>query len=422
MKSKAWQEAYEEAIRCIRCGYCQPTCPTYVVSGIEHSVARGRNFLARLIYEKEIAFDKQYKKPIFECLLCGACNINCAPVVKTQDIMMAAREIYIQQQGQPPLQRFVFRELLPNPARMTRLMKLIALGKRTGISGLAQALRVFGWIAKDLANAEALVESFPKKFFRERLSELPSVQAARGPRVGYFVGCGVNYAFPDVGLATVGLLTKNRYSVNVLDNLCCGLPAMGYGDRAAAEAMARRNIEVIEASGCDIILSECGSCSSFLSEYGKLLADDPAWAERAIRAAKKIIDVNLFLTQFELTTDFAIRESVIVTYHDPCHLERYQKIKTQPRDLIQRIAGVQYVELPEANWCCGGAGTYNLSHYEISMKILQRKMNNVRNTGANILLSSCPGCLVQLSYGARKFKLPVRVMHIVQLLNDNISQ
>ncbi|MDZ7331491.1 MAG: (Fe-S)-binding protein [candidate division KSB1 bacterium] len=417
---RTWQEAYEEAIRCIRCGYCQPTCPTYVVTGIEHSVARGRNFLARLIYEGEVAFDPQYKTPIFECLLCGACNVNCAPVVKTQDIMMAAREIYIQRHGQPPLQRFVFRELLPNPERMTRLMKLIALGKRTGISGLAQALRVFGWIAKDFANAEALVASFPKKFFRERLSELPSVRADRGPKIGYFVGCGINYAFPDVGMATVELLIKNRYAVEVLNNLCCGLPAVGYGDRMAAKAMAKRNVEIIEQSGCDIIISECGSCSSFLSEYGKLLSEEPDWSDRAKRASKKIMDVNLFLSQFPLDSDFTSTEDMIVTYHDPCHLERYQKIKTQPRDLIRRIAGVHYVELPEANWCCGGAGTYNLSHYEMSMKILQRKMNNVRTTEANILLSSCPGCLVQLAYGARKFKLPVRVMHLVQLLNQTI--
>ncbi len=416
--NKAWQEAYEEAIRCIRCGYCQPTCPTYVVTGIEHSVARGRNFLARLIYEGEVPFESQYKRPIFECLLCGACNINCAPVVKTQEIMMAAREVYIQQRGQPPLQRFVFRELLPNPGRMTRLMKLIALGKRTGISGLAQALRVFGWIGKDLANAEDLVASFPKKFFRERLSELPSPQRDRGLKIGYFVGCGINYAFPDVGLASVELLIKNQFSVEVLSNLCCGLPAMGYGDRMAAEAMARRNVEIIEQSGCDIIVTECGSCSSFLSEYGKLLANEPAWSERASQAAKKIMDINLFLTQFPLDTAFAIHQETIATYHDPCHLERYQHIKSQPRDLIRRVAGLRYVELPEANWCCGGAGTYNLSHYEMSMKILQRKMNNVRNTEAHILLSSCPGCLVQLAYGARKFKLPIRVMHITQLLND----
>jgi glycolate oxidase iron-sulfur subunit len=413
-----WEAAYTESIRCIRCGYCQPTCPTYMMTGIEHSVARGRNFLARLIYEGKIEFNKEFKKPIFECLLCGACNTNCAPVVKTQEIMMAARHAYIQQHGQPPLQRFVFRELLSNPDRMNRLMKLISLGKRSGISGLAQALRVFGWIGKDIANMEGLLKSFPKKFFRDRLNEINNEASDHQMKIGYFVGCGINYAFPEVGLATVNLLSKNQYSVEVLNNYCCGLPAAGYGDLEAAKMLAQQNIEVIENSGCDIVISECGSCSSFLTDYRQLLANDEQWAKRAEQAAAKVKDVNVFLSEFPLQTEFKSSNSISVTYHDPCHLEHYMKIKTQPRKLIHNVEGITYCELPESNWCCGGAGTYNIAHYDLSMKILQRKMINLQQTGATVLLSSCPGCLVQLSYGVRKFKIPVVVKHIVQLLNE----
>ncbi len=416
--SREWQDAYEEAIRCIRCGYCQPTCPTYVVTGQEQAVARGRNFLARLIYEDEIEFSKEFKKPIFECLLCGACNTNCAPIVKTQEIMMAARQIYIQQNGQPPLQRFVFRELLPNPERMIRLMKLASFGKRSGISGLAQALRVFSWIGKDIANLEGLLKTLPKKFFRERIDEINFEASDRQMKIGYFVGCGINYAFPEVGLATVSLLTKNQFSVEVLNNFCCGLPAAGYGDQEAAKMMAQKNIEVIENSGCDIVLSECGSCSSFLTDYKHLFANDEKWARRADQVAAKVKDVNVFLSEFPLQTEFKFSDPILVTYHDPCHLEHYMKIKTQPRQLIRNVMGINYTELPESNWCCGGAGTYNIAHYDLSMKILQRKMNNIQGTGASVLLSSCPGCLIQLAYGARKFKIPITVKHIVQLLNE----
>lgn len=418
--SKEWQNAYEEAIRCIRCGYCQPTCPTYTISGIEHSVARGRNFLTRMVYEGEIEFTKDFKKPIFECLLCGACNENCAPIVKTQQIMMAARQAYIKKQGQPPLQRFVFRELLPNPKRMTRLMKLASLGKRSGLSGLAQALRVFGWIGKNIANAETLLKSLPKKFFRERLNEENFQSANQEMKVGYFVGCGINYGLPEVGLATLNLLTKNNFSVEVLENFCCGLPAAGYGDLEAAKALAIENIKVIEQSGCDIVISDCGSCSSFLTDYKHLLSNDENWARRAEAVTKKIMDVNIFLVDFALATGFKSSDSVVVTYHDPCHLEHYMKIKAQPRKLIESIDGIHFTELPESNWCCGGAGTYNISNYDLSMKILHRKMNNLQKTGAKVLLSSCPGCLVQLSYGIRKFNVPVTVKHIVQLLSDSI--
>lgn len=418
--NKEWQNAYEEAIRCIRCGYCQPTCPTYAITGIEHSVARGRNFLARLIYEGEVELKKQFKKPIFECLLCGACNINCAPVVKTQQIMMAAREAYIKKQGQPQLQRFVFRELLPNPDRMTRLMKLLSLGKRSGISGLAQALRVFGWFGKNIANMEALLKTFPKKFLRDYLNETTFKMIDRQMKVGYFVSCGINYAFPDVGLATLNLLVKNDFSVEILNSYCCGLPAAGYGDLEAAKALAKKNIEAIEQSGCDLVISECGSCSSFLTDYKHLLSNDESWAQRAEAISDKIRDVNVFLVDFPLKTEFKSANTVTATYHDPCHLEHYMKIQAQPRKLIKSIDGIEFQELPESNWCCGGAGTYNISNYDLSMKILQRKMNNLQKTNATVLLSSCPGCLVQLSFGVRKFKIPLTVKHIVQFLNESI--
>lgn len=414
-----WQHAYEEAIRCIRCGYCQPTCPTYVLTGIEHSVARGRNFLARCLYENEIELTREYKNPIFECLLCGACNQNCAPVVKTQDIMMAARTEYIERMGQPHLQRFVFRELLPNPSRMTRLMKLASLGKRSGISGLAQALRVFGWFGKNIATMEGLLSTLPQKFFRERADELQKQSQKNKLKIGYFVGCGINYAFPDIGIATVNLLRKNHFQVDILDNVCCGLPAAGYGDATAAKLLARKNIETIEQSGCDVVISECGSCSSFLTDYQHLLGADETWAKRAETVSARIKDINVFLTEFNSDQKFKANERMKVTYHDPCHLGHYMKISNQPRELIQRIEGIEFQELPEANWCCGGAGTYNIAHYEMSMKILQRKMENLQQTGANVLLSSCPGCIVQLSYGVRKFDVPVKVRHIVQLLNES---
>ncbi len=186
--------------------------------------------------------------------------------------------------------------------------------------------------------------------------------------------------------------------------------------------LAQKNIEVVENSGCDIVISECGSCSSFLTDYKHLFANDENWAQRADRVAAKVKDVNVFLSEFPLQTAFKSADSISVTYHDPCHLEHYMKIKTQPRQLIRNVAGITYTELPESNWCCGGAGTYNLSNYDLSMKILLRKMNNLQRTGATVLLSSCPGCLVQLSYGVRKFKIPATVKHIVQLLNESIVE
>ncbi|NOZ60579.1 MAG: (Fe-S)-binding protein [Calditrichaeota bacterium] len=415
------QQAYEESIRCIRCGYCLTTCPTFVLANTEHSVARGRNFLTRLIYEQKADLSKNSKTTIFECLLCGACIDNCASNVLTPQIMMATRQEFNKEKGQPAIQKFVFRELLLHPKRFTRAMKLAALGKRTHISNLAQALKIFSWIGKNIATMEDLLKSLPAKFLRERAEEVSQPGNPRELKVGYFVGCGINFAYPDVGMATLKVLTKNNFQTAVLENYCCGLPASGYGDLEAAKEMARKNIEIFEQSKCDVILTECGSCSSFLREYDTLLKDDPEWKERAQKAVEKIQDINIFLTEQKLMTKFKLKYGKTVTYHDPCHLSHYQKITSQPRELIQQIEGIQFKEMNEANWCCGGAGTYNVAHPDLSIKILHRKMENVDGSEAEILLTSCPGCMVQLAYGARKFSKPIEVKHIVQVLAESME-
>ncbi|MDW7680647.1 MAG: (Fe-S)-binding protein, partial [bacterium] len=174
-------------------------------------------------------------------------------------------------------------------------------------------------------------------------------------------------------------------------------------------------------SGADVILSECGSCSSYLSEYNDLFNDENLWADRAARFSKKVYDINQFLDQFKTQREFKSTQQIRVSYHDPCHLSHFMKITSEPRQLIKQIDSVVFEELPEANWCCGGAGTYNIAHHDISMKILRRKIDNLDRTEASLLLSSCPGCLVQLAYGVRKFNKQVVVKHVVQLLNDTIS-
>ena len=406
---------YEETAKCIRCGYCLPTCPTYAVTGLEHAVARGRNYLAKAIIEGDTEFSKHIKKSIYECLLCGACLDNCAPAVRTHEIMTAARSSFIQKFGQPPLQRYLFRELLLNPERMTRLMKLLSFGKRSGISGLVQALRIFSWFGKNIAHIETLLETFPKTFLQELITTDSFENCDKSLKIGYFVGCGINYAFPDVGLATLKLLSKNN-SVTVLNNYCCGLPASGYGDFEAARMLAQKNLQLFNDANCDLFVTDCASCASFLNDYPNLFSENSEWFELAQSMSRKTIDITDFLYQYPITEKLQLDELTTVTYHDPCHLSHYLHITEQPRNLIKQIEGVEFRELPEANWCCGGAGSYNITHYEMSMKILQRKMQNLKSTSAQILVTDCPGCLVQLSYGVRIHNLSVEVKHITQLL------
>jgi glycolate oxidase iron-sulfur subunit len=167
------------------------------------------------------------------------------------------------------------------------------------------------------------------------------------------------------------------------------------------------------------IVTDCASCSSFLKDYSQLFDENDPRRQGAEALAARVRDLTEFLAQVKLPANAQPVEAII-TYHDPCHLSRYQKITQQPRDLIRSIPGVEYRELPEADWCCGGAGSYSLTHHDLSMQILQRKMENIRSTGAEIVVTPCPACVMQLQYGAKRFGVPVQVMHLAELLRRTL--
>ncbi len=414
------QLAKEEAARCNRCGYCQAVCPTYLVTGVETNVARGRNNLVRAAGEGETGLTKTWQSTVFECLLCGACTTTCFPAVRTAEVMALARAAVREAKGQPALQRYVFRELLPDRKKMDKIVKLARLGKRSGVSGLVQALRVVGWYGRNLAEAERILTSVPDRFLRERLDEVELTPEDRPADVAYFTGCAMNYALPDVGLSTLRVLTGAGLKVTAPDNNCCGLPAYAYGDLQAAKQLAKRNIEVLEATRARWITSDCASCTSFLSDYPKLFVDEPEWRERAERLKSRIRDATQILA--EIAPRKAQTDGLEVTYHDPCHLAHHLGEREAPREVLKNLQGVEYVELPEANVCCGGAGSYNVAHPDLSAPILERKMANVRSTEAKVLATACPACIIQLRYGARRYKVPVEVRHVSQLVEGGLRE
>ncbi|MCR4437496.1 MAG: (Fe-S)-binding protein [bacterium] len=413
-------KVYDEASRCNRCGYCQPTCPTYSLTYLERDVARGRNNLVRAVCENRHPMDRAVKSAIFGCLMCDACVTNCHPEVRTDQIIAAARAAYYAQFGRPAIQQVIFERLLPDPGVLGRLLGLARLGKNTRLSSLVRVLRILGWYGRSLATAEALLPRIPRHFLRE----MPETQAELAPggdglRVAYFVGCAINFAMPQVGLATLKLLRSAGCAVTMLDNVCCGLPPYAYGDLESARALARRNLDAIAEIEADVVLTECASCTSFLREYPHLFAEDPDARARAEGVARRVKDATQFLATMELP--FQGTGRLRVTYHAPCHLSHYLKERSAPRQVLTSLPGVEFVELPEADWCCGGAGSYNLTHPDTSEQILDRKMANVRKTGAQVLATACPSCLMQLAYGVRRHKLNVYVKHVVELVAERIS-
>ncbi len=200
------------------------------------------------------------------------------------------------------------------------------------------------------------------------------------------------------------------------DVQCCGMPAIGYGRQELMREMAKHNIAVFEQWDVDVIVTDCATCGSTLKEYGHFLAQDAEWAARASAFSAKARDISEFLAEIPLEKPRGRLEAT-VTYHDPCHLVRGQKVTTQPRQLLGMIDGLELVEMTEADWCCGSAGSQLITHYEDSLAILERKMDNVAATGADYVASGCPGCQMQLSVGLKRRGIKMKVVHPVLLLD-----
>jgi len=405
-----------ELSRCNKCGYCMQSCPVYRTVRREAEVARARNQILQVVTQGQNTLTREMLQPFFNCLLCGACTVDCFGKVQTKELMVLAREAFHAQYGQPRIQRFIFRSLLPNPEKLKKFVRMASLGKQSGLSKVAQSLGLLRWLNPTLAAADKLVDSMPREFLRDRLAAMGFVDAgdgilrldpehATGPKVLYFIGCGTNFQLPETGEAAIRMLSLAGCQVIIAPNNCCGLPPYSYGDVEAAKQLAKKNLDLLSSIDFDLLVSECGSCSGFLKEYADLLPD-----------AKGLVEKTRDLTELlaTLTLPKPVSTGGIVTYHDPCHLGRQQGIIEQPRKLLVDAGGFELVELAEANWCCGGAGSYNITHPEMSREILARKISRIAETGAEIVSTACPACLIQIQSGDRKR----RVRHVIELLAE----
>jgi len=214
--------------------------------------------------------------------------------------------------------------------------------------------------------------------------------------------------------ATLELLKKIGKTVTVLDNCCCGLPAFTYGDLNVAQKLADKNMRIFDEGKFDIIVTDCSSCASFLKKYPDLFPENDSRHKKAGAISSGVKDLVELISA--KTSSAVPKVGFSATYHDPCHAVRGQGLSREPREILKNIPGLEYRELPEADWCCGGAGSYALSHYDLSRQVLDRKMENVKNTGADLLVTSCPACIIHLSYGVRKHGLKTRVCHISEVI------
>lgn len=408
--------AESEYLNCIRCGLCLSVCPTYREYLSETASPRGRVALTRKGLEGELKLSPNLIGKMYACFACMACNEVCPVGIHPADLAIEMREV--QEATHPQKWKgTLFGKIIPKPRRMELATLPLRLYERLGLRRLVYALGLYKILPARLRDMEAMLPRLPQRPLRQVLPEETQANRESHYRVGFFLGCAQSLMFAEESAATVRVLTRNGCTViTPKETVCCGMPAAGYGRRDLVLKQAQQNIALFERANVEIIVTDCATCGSTLKEYGQLLTDDPEWAERAKEFSRKVRDVSEFLASIPLEKPQG-RIEARVTYHDPCHLRRGQGVWKQPRTLLKMIDGLEFVELPEADWCCGSAGSQLITHYETSLKVLGHKMDNLEKTGAQYIASGCPGCQMQLNVGVRQRGLDVKVVHPIELLD-----
>ena len=410
----------EKISTCIHCGLCLDKCPTYRTLGTEMDSPRGRVYLIKAVDEGRLGMTPNFIEHMYLCLDCRACETACPSHVEFGDLMERARG-QIERGAPRPLagrllRWLVFRGLFPHPRRLRGLFRLLRLYQRSGLQRLLHAAGVFNLLPARLKDMEAMLPEMPLRPFSRSVPEYLPGQEPATRTVGFFAGCVMDGLFVDVHDATARVLQANGCGVRTpRAQVCCGALHMHAGDRKQAKALARRNIAVFERLEVDAVVNNAAGCGAQLKSYGELLADDPRFAERAHRFSERVQDVSECLAQEPLRGPLgAVPKRV--AYDDPCHLLHAQQIRQQPRDLLQQIPGLELVAVTDADFCCGAAGIYNITHQEMSRRILERKMEHLAAAEPDVIATGNPGCMMQLRTGARLCGLKAPVVHPVELL------
>jgi glycolate oxidase iron-sulfur subunit len=408
--------------RCVHCGLCLAYCPTFSELGTEMDSPRGRILLVKSLAEGRITLTDSTAAHLDLCLGCRACETVCPSGVPYGQLIEAARAEIERQRPGGLLRRLFrwvnFQVLLPHP----RLLRLAASGLRfyqaSGLRTLVRGSGLLRLLPESLRHWEPLLPDLPPAADRAPLPEVTPADGPRMARVGLLTGCIQQAVFGPHNRATARVLARNGMEVVApCAQACCGALHAHAGEHATALELARRTIEIFERADVEEVVVNTSGCGAHMKAYGLLLADDPAWRERAARFAARVRDVSEFLAERPLRGPLGpVRRTV--TYHDPCHVVHGQKIRTQPRALLAQIPALRVVELMEADWCCGSAGTYNLTQPEMATRLQERKIAHVLATGADAVVTANPGCIIQIAQGLRAQGSPVQVLHIVELLDQ----
>ena len=405
---------HEKFFDCVHCGLCLASCPTYVELGTEMDSPRGRIVMMRALQEGHAQLDAEIVGHLDLCLGCRACETACPSGVRYGELIEGVRPFIEQHYRRPVLERvkrWMMNKTFPNPLGARLFALSLKVGAALGLARFAHSevmpIKLRYWLG--LLPERGTVSSAPL------LERYPAIGEKRHT-VAVLSGCVMSTVFGATNQSTVKVLRHNGCEVLVPKaQSCCGALLLHNGDKLNALSLARHNIDVFGKLELDALIINAAGCGAMMKEYGELFKDDPAYRDKAERLTEKMKDVAEFVGSIPLTPP--TREvRAKVTYHDACHLAHGQGVREQPRALLRAIPGLTFANLPESDWCCGSAGTYNLTQPEMAARLLERKVGNIQATEADVVVTGNPGCLMQIRAGLQQHGLPIQAVHTIDLL------
>jgi glycolate oxidase iron-sulfur subunit len=411
-----------EMKKCVKCGACRAHCPAFSAFQREPATARGKVALAQHIMKGDITLDDGTYSAMSKCLLCGSCVDKCPNVVPTDEIVIAAREALAQKRGLTTFHKAVgqvikTRKVMNLGALASYLLGPLFFRKVPATSGLRLRFPM------PFLGGSRHIPQIAKTPFMKRHPEVIEGEPGK-PRIVFFVGCMTNFVYTGIGEATIALFKELGCTIIIpKDQQCCGLPGMSGGDLETVRELAERNLEALEAHRGDYVMTACATCGGALHKLYPLVIGkrNPELKDRLQALADKTVDAAVLLQKLGLDPQqTGAGEKIRITYHDPCH-HRTAGIVKQPRALLNGTPGIELVEMEGADRCCGLGGTFNVYHYDSSLKINAGKTASIEATGADAVVTGCPGCMMQLSDGLKQAGNKTEVLHTVELLARKIK-
>jgi glycolate oxidase iron-sulfur subunit len=407
--------------KCIKCGFCMSACPVYQEEKIESSVARGKLMLIRALLSGELTATDEMARQLNKCTLCMACAQNCPAGTHVPSVITAARADKVRQKGLSFPSNLVYRWLLPRRRLFGYTVRLASWFQGIFLPRTEGTIRHLSLFLAALGRGRHIPQIAPR-FLRQVVPEInrPPDGIPVKYTVGYFTGCMTDFVFPELGKKIVRFFNRNGIEVIVPRGQgCCGAPVfLGAGDFKTGRKMADANVRAFQ--DLDYVITDCATCASAMKDYVKFLADTDERKREFTEFAGKIKDVTEFLVDIAKLPASAYRvapefQGKTVTWHEPCHLGRYLGVKEQPRHILKSLSDIRFVEMSDADRCCGMAGTFSIYFYELSQKIAAKKVADIQSTGADVIVTDCPGCQIQLIDSLTRHGLPRQVRHIMEL-------